>query len=55
VGAPPAVALAWSLAIFAGSLVVSAVGGLLEANAAARYLARPASVSVTGASRDSKP
>jgi glycosyltransferase 2 family protein len=55
VGAPPAVALAWSLAIFAGSLVVSAVGGLLEANAAARYLARPAGVSVTGASRDSKP
>jgi len=39
VGVPPAMALAWSLVIFAGSLVVSAVGGLLEANAAVRYLA----------------
>lgn len=55
VGAAPAVALAWSLAIFAGSLVVSAVGGLLEAKAAARYLARPDGLPVTGTSRDSKP
>ena len=55
VGAEPAVALAWSLAIFAGSLVVSAVGGLLEANAAARFLARPGDLPATGALRDSKP
>lgn len=55
VGAAPAVALAWSLAIFAGSLVVSAVGGLLEANAAARYLSRPEGLPVSDASRDRKP
>jgi glycosyltransferase 2 family protein len=52
VGVAPALALAWSLVIFAGSLVVSAVGGLLEASAAARYLARPKRLSVPDASRD---
>jgi glycosyltransferase 2 family protein len=55
VGVAPAVALAWSLAIFAGSLVVSAVGGLLEANAAARYLSGPKGLPVADAPRDSRP
>lgn len=53
VGVPPAMALAWSLVIFAGSLIVSAAGGLLEANAAARYLARPKAVSLPDVPRDS--
>lgn len=54
VGIAPAVAVAWSLVIFAGSLVVSAVGGLLEANAAARYLGRPKSPPLAGARRESE-
>jgi hypothetical protein len=36
VGVPPATAVAWSLLIFLGGLVVAAAGGLIEANAAAR-------------------
>jgi glycosyltransferase 2 family protein len=54
VGVAPAVAVAWSLTIFAGSLVVSAVGGLLEANAAARYLGRPKAPPLADARRDSQ-
>jgi glycosyltransferase 2 family protein len=45
IGVSPASALVWSLAIFAGGLVVSAVGGVLEVNYVARYLALPGRVS----------
>ncbi len=34
VGAPPSAAIAWSFAILAGTIVVAAVGGLIETNAA---------------------
>jgi glycosyltransferase 2 family protein len=47
VGVEPAAAVAWALVIFAGSVVVSAVGGLLEADGASRYLARRKSVANT--------
>jgi glycosyltransferase 2 family protein len=53
VGVAPAAAVAWSLVIFAGSLVVSAVGGLLEANSMAGYFARPKTVAVAKARRES--
>lgn len=53
VGVAPAAAVAWSLVIFAGSLVVSAVGGLLEANYMASYLARPKAVPLAKPRRES--
>jgi glycosyltransferase 2 family protein len=53
VGVAPPVAVAWSLVIFAGSLIVSAVGGLLEANSVAGYFARPKSVPLVKARRES--
>lgn len=55
VGIAPAVAVAWSLAIFAGSLVVSATGGLLEAHAVAGYFDRPKAPSLARARPESKP
>lgn len=52
--APP-VAMAWSLVIFVGSLVVSAAGGLLEADAATRYFSRPRHYPLASARRNSEP
>ena len=54
VGVAAPLALAWSLVIFAGSLVVSAVGGLLEADAAARYFAGPRHFPLADGRRDSE-
>jgi glycosyltransferase 2 family protein len=53
-GVPPAAAVAWSLLIFAASVVVSAVGGMLEANSAARYLAQSRAFSPAGRPGDSE-
>jgi glycosyltransferase 2 family protein len=54
VGVAPAVAVAWALVIFAGSLVVSAAGGLLEADAATRYFTKEKNLPLTGRPRDSE-
>jgi hypothetical protein len=54
-GVAPSVAIAWSLVIFAGSLVVSAAGGLLEADAATRYFSRTRHFPLAGARRDAEP
>jgi uncharacterized membrane protein YbhN (UPF0104 family) len=40
VGVPAATAVAWSLLIFCGSVVVSIVGGLLEVDSATRFFTR---------------
>jgi uncharacterized membrane protein YbhN (UPF0104 family) len=55
VGIAPAVAVGWALVILAGSLVVSAVGGLLEADAATRYFTRRRNLPLADARRDPEP
>jgi glycosyltransferase 2 family protein len=55
VGVAPAAAVAWSLVIFAGALVVAAAGGLLEADWAARRVSRTKHAALARAPGDSEP